>query len=272
MKKIDTTNIAGLAKAPFIKATHDHIKESIQENDSDIIKGLIGTYTTNDLIILYGCVVTAIIPGTSSITAGAIYYNGEIYQVDADASIITTGSDTLVWEVITTYRSGDPVAWSDGTDRDLHRVDKLQLDAGASGSGLANYDGATVKTLPTQIVSATNTDTWHLIGGVGEPALQNSWVDANSFTIIDTYPLQFTKDGSGIVHLRGAIGLGTVSTTMFTLPVGYRPATLILINVYATEGGVYFPGQLLIGSDGTVAFPPAANDYISFGGVSFKIN
>jgi len=145
MKKIDTTNITGNQKAPYIKATHDHIKESIQDTTGNIIKGLLGSYTTGDLIVLYGCVVTANIPGTSSITAGAIYYNGEIYEVDANASLITTGSDTLVWGVVTDYRSGDPVTWSDGVDRDLHRVDKLALSAGASGSGLANYNGATVK-------------------------------------------------------------------------------------------------------------------------------
>lgn len=150
MKKIDTTNISGLAKAPFIKDTHDHIKESIQESTGNIVKGLLGSYTTGDLIVLYGCVVSATIPGTSSITAGAIYYNGEIYEVDASASLITTGSDTLVWGVVTTYLAADSsLTWSDGVIRNLHRIDKLALSAGASGSGIANYNGATVKTLPS---------------------------------------------------------------------------------------------------------------------------
>lgn len=148
MKSIETTNIAGSAKAPFTKSTHDHYNDAIQETTSALVKGILGSYTPDDIIILYGCEVTATIPGTSSITAGAIYYNTKIYQVDSSASLITTGSDTLVWGIITTYLPGDStLVWSDGVIRNLHRIDKLKLSAGASGSGLANYNGATVKYL-----------------------------------------------------------------------------------------------------------------------------
>jgi hypothetical protein len=144
MKKIETTNIAALAKAPYLKATHDQYTETIQETTASIIKGLLGPYTTGDVIILHGCVVTATIPGTSSVTAGAIYYNGEIYQVDANASI-ATAANTLVWNTVTTYRSGDPVQWSDLTSRNLHAEVKFVLSNAVSGTGIANYNGATVK-------------------------------------------------------------------------------------------------------------------------------
>jgi hypothetical protein len=147
MKKIDTTNIAGSAKAPYIKDTHDHYKESIQESTSFIVKGILGAYTEGDLIVLYGCEVTANIPGTSSITGGAIYLSGEIYQVDANASI-STPANTLVWGVVTTYIASDStLEWSDGVIRDLHRIDKLALTNAVTGSGLADYNGVTVKYL-----------------------------------------------------------------------------------------------------------------------------
>jgi hypothetical protein len=146
MKKIDTTNIAGSAKAPFIKDTHDHYKEAIQESTSEIIKGLLSGYTANDIIILYGCVVVDNIPGVSALGAGAIYYNGEIYQVDDEATITTTGSETLVWEIVTTYIAGDStLQWSDGVIRDLHQIDRMTLVPGLTGTGLADYNGATVK-------------------------------------------------------------------------------------------------------------------------------
>lgn len=144
MKKIETTNIAALAKAPFLKATHDQYTETIQETTAAIVTGLIGSYTTGDVIILHGCVVVANIPGTSTVTAGAIYYNGEIYQVDANASILSP-ANTLVWNTATTYRSGDPVQWSDLTTRNLHAEVKFVLSNAVSGSGIANYNGATVK-------------------------------------------------------------------------------------------------------------------------------
>ena len=146
MKKINTTNIAGVVKAPFIKPTHDHYKEAIQETTASIVKGLIGSYTTNDVVILHGCVVTGTIPGTSAITAGSVFYNGEEYEVDANASISSGGGETLVWQIITTYIASDvSLKWSDGTIRDLHQIDKMQLVGAVSGSGLANYNAATVK-------------------------------------------------------------------------------------------------------------------------------
>lgn len=89
----------------------------------------IGNYTADDLIVLYGCMVSANIPGTSAITAGAIYYNGNIYRVDADAAIITTGSQTLVFKI-------------ENIDRKL-----ITLIGAASGSGIANYNAITVKHL-----------------------------------------------------------------------------------------------------------------------------
>lgn len=144
MKKIETTNITGSQDAPFVKDTFDHYNESIADATSALVKGMIGTYTTNDVIVLHGCVVSASIPGTSSITSGAVYYNGEIYEVDANPSIVTTGLQTLVWGIVTTYRGSDPLTWSDGIDRNLHRINKMALSAGLSGSGLANYDANSI--------------------------------------------------------------------------------------------------------------------------------
>lgn len=227
MKKIDTTNIAGLAKAPFIKATHDHIKESIQESTSNIVKGLIGSYTTNDLIVLYGCVVTATIPGTSSITAGAIYYNGEIYEVDANASLITTGVQTLVWGVSTTYIAADlSLTWSDGTIRNLHQIDKLALSAGASGSGLANYNGATVKTL----VQAT-AGTWTAL------------TFSNSYTGTAEYSL----DKRGYVRFRGKITApAVVASSLFTtLPDSVCPSTSLSVFAVIPQSSSFVPASYM---------------------------
>jgi hypothetical protein len=95
---------------------------------SDLVKALVGPYTTNDLIILWGCEISATVPGTSSITEGAIFYNEQVYKVPADASIITTGSQTLVFKI---DQSTEPYI--------------IYLDNAASGSGIANYNASTVK-------------------------------------------------------------------------------------------------------------------------------
>jgi hypothetical protein len=144
MKSIDTTNIAGAAKAPFIKVTHDHYKASIKETGGNIIVGLTN-YTTNDVIILWGCTVTANIGGTSTVTEGAIFYNNEIYNVEANASI-SSPANTLVWNIVDSYEASDStLQWSDGNIRDLHMDSKFVLSNAVSGSGIADYNAATVR-------------------------------------------------------------------------------------------------------------------------------
>jgi hypothetical protein len=96
----------------------------------DIMKGILGNYTTGDLIILHGCVITPTIPGSSSITAGAIYYNGNIYQVAANANVVTAGAETLVFKI-------QPIAGL--------LMPTIYLDGDASGSGIADYNASTVK-------------------------------------------------------------------------------------------------------------------------------
>jgi hypothetical protein len=93
---------------------------------TDLIRGLLGNYTANDLIILWGCNVTANIGGTSSITQGAIYYNDIVYKVPAIASI-SSPSQTLVFKI-------------SGLD-----LQTITLVNGISGSGVADYNSATVK-------------------------------------------------------------------------------------------------------------------------------
>jgi hypothetical protein len=89
----------------------------------------IGTYTANDLIILFGCAITPTIPGLSSITAGAIYYNDYIYYVPS-GFVNTAPGETLVYKI------------------DESVTPKFMfLDNGISGTGIADYNDATVKPL-----------------------------------------------------------------------------------------------------------------------------
>ncbi len=238
MKKIETTNIAGTQDAPFIKSTFDHLNEANQNATSDIIKGLLGTYVTNDVIILYGCVVVDTIPGSSSLTAGAVYYNGEIYEVDANAAIITAGLETLVWSIDTTYRAGDPIQWSDGVSRNLHQIDKFVLSAGLSGSGLANFDGTTVKNL-----------------------IKTDWITPAGVVAGDiaSTTLRYRKDSFGQVHFSGSItfdaSVGAQTATIFTLPAGYRPSQTERFTIgISTIGSGAFTGEVTINTSGTVVY------------------
>jgi hypothetical protein len=50
------------------------------------------------------------------------------------------------------------------------------------------------------------------------PTLVNSWTEMSAI-----YPVRYRKDSLGKVTLKGRITSGVTSTTVFTLPVGYRP-------------------------------------------------
>jgi hypothetical protein len=149
--KFLVTSIVDPVKAPITEIGLRHINAMSQEVGDALVKALIGTYTTNDLIILSGCVVTVLsgsVPGTgtASLSAGYVYRNGEVFAVDAIASIATT-ANTLVWVADDELRDNIQTKFSNGADYDFLRVSKLKLQAGASGTGLNDFDAATVKNI-----------------------------------------------------------------------------------------------------------------------------
>lgn len=243
MKDINSIAIVGGVKAPFTKKTYDHYCEAIKENDDNIIKALLGSYTTNDLIILWGCSISATIPGDSSLTEGAIYYNGEVYPVDANATITTTSGQTLVWEVVTTYADGDPVKYSDGNLKSQHRIKKMRLRGASSGTGIANYDSSTVKRWQDLRRGEYLTSPITLPSGVSSYPLT---------------PIKVKKDITGRVFLKGALqGAPSSGSIFMILAAGYRPTQIWNGNVmqYSNDGSglKYNPVKLAIDTTGELS-------------------
>lgn len=98
------------------------------------------------------------------------------------------------------------------------------------------------------------------------PTLGNSWVNfGGSYTTAGYY-----KDNEGIVRLRGVIKNGTLSTAIFTLPVGFRPAAQ---HYFISVGGAGL-SAVLVGSDGVVQvgayIASGTNAYVSLDQISFS--
>jgi hypothetical protein len=145
MKRILTSSVTGTVGQPFLAPSLSFLQDSYKEVVNALINGLI-TYTTNDVVVIYGCVISG--AGPYAVTAGAIYYNGEIYLVDANASVTVSGGETLIWDIIQTFDGTiDPIAFSDSLTYSVHQISKIALQSGVSGSGIADYDAATVKYL-----------------------------------------------------------------------------------------------------------------------------
>ena len=212
-KRINTSGIATGKALPLNGARLSFLQDNVEENISNIIKSLIGTYTTNDVIILYGCVFTGTDPGARTMTSGAIYYNGIVYNVPS-ASFTTTGSNIPLWTIVQTQDASDPALMSDGTTQDVCDISQFVLTQGLpGGSGvigyISDYNSSTVKNLREDWILATS-------------EFATGWTNSGGADPV----LKYRKGIAGDVTITGVIKKpsGTGTSLAFTLPAGYRPS------------------------------------------------
>jgi len=113
-------------------------------------------------------------------------------------------------------------------------------------------------------VSFPGNSNFHVVGATGEPGFANSWVNWGA----PNFSAGFWKDPFGFVHLQGVIKSGTVGSSAFTLPPGYRPSATAGPFAVISNGAV---GRVDVGADGTVTpITPSNNTYVSLHGVFFQ--
>lgn len=141
MKHILTGAISGTTGMRFKSGTLVHLQAAYAEALNSITQERIGPgYDPTKAYLMYGCVNS----GTGvfyNISAGAIFYNGEIYQVPATAFTIG-GSNVAVGVLTTTYftdPTADAVTFTDGTPRNVHEILTINFGIGLSGSGVSDY-------------------------------------------------------------------------------------------------------------------------------------
>ena len=140
MRKINTSNVNNTVGMPIKSGSIDHLQLAYQEALTALTNSIIGRLPdTSNCYVLYGCVNTGS-GSTYTISAGAIYYNGEIYLVSA-ASFTVAGGQTAVLSFSTTYYStnADPVTFTDGVARNVHQIRSIAIAAATSGSGISDF-------------------------------------------------------------------------------------------------------------------------------------
>ena len=133
-------------------------------------------------------------------------------------------------------------------------------------SKLATVDGAG-SGLDADTLDGVSNDTWHEVGSAGQPAFTNGWVNA----AVGPSPAgaAFTKDATGVVHVRGQVKSGTVSSnvsvgSVFTLPAGYRPSVMVYVPALTTNGSnVVTPAWVGVHPDGFVTVGVGDNAFVS---------
>lgn len=87
------------------------------------------------------------------------------------------------------------------------------------------------------------------------PTLLNSWINYDA----GWAQARYYKDNTGTVFVEGVIKNGTIGTTAFILPTGYRPASgLIFSNI--SNGAL---GRISILNDGSVVTQTGSNTWFS---------
>ena len=145
MKKILTSSITDSAQLPILKRTIDHLQEQELENIKSCVFAQLGSSTETLPIVLWGCVGTlstvTVSNDTLTITAGAMMYLNEIYQVDAQA-ITKTGANVFALNLdTTTFQAGEPTLYSDGvTSVNTNQIAKIKLVQVLTGAGICDWD------------------------------------------------------------------------------------------------------------------------------------
>lgn len=101
------------------------------------------------------------------------------------------------------------------------------------------------------------------------PTLINSW--ANYVGGAGYCPAGYCKDGSGFVHIRGAVSSGAAGNNIFVLPSGYRPSyrEVFASVTYTSPTGVYSVAQVDVLADGSVLPVSTSNVYTTLSGITF---
>jgi hypothetical protein len=140
MKNILTNSISDPnILQPITGHSMKFLQDATKEQIVNLMQIYIGDVRDNGTpYVLWGCVKST---GGSpfSYTEGAIYINGEIYDMPAFASVPITVADICT---ITTTNDGtaDPLTFSDGTPRNVHNHRDIVIANGALGTGSFNYE------------------------------------------------------------------------------------------------------------------------------------
>ncbi len=216
MRKLDTSAVSGTVGLPLKAGSLVHIQLAYQEAISALGKALAGSaYDPTKMYVLNGCVNSG--SGNNyNISAGSVFYNGEMYLVDA-AVFSVSGANVAVGIVpnppgntiglsFFSDVTADPVQFTDGIDRNVHQIRKCVVQPGLSGSGAANYlDWIDVNR--------------RIQGGIGDikmwvaPGLLGNYFDSVTGAGIHPYTTgwQICNGQNGSKDMRGKV------------PVGYDP-------------------------------------------------
>lgn len=270
----------------------DHTYSYIDAVVIDAAKGIVEIELTNQVLLLSGSVVAAIeVAGTIGIAKtwlftmdvqpGIPYTDIEsvdefpaveqmiidIAEIKANFNAIVAGV-TVDGEVILA-RAGfttlgeriDDLATKVNTTIPAQLNDIEQDKAEKTDVGLLS---GLLTTAKTSIVNAIN----ELFNNKANKA-QEAWITPtllNGWTQITGQEAAYMKDTLGFVHFKGTVTTGTLSSVIFNLPAGYKPAQP---RSFPTMANGLF-GRINVSTAGTVVFAAGSASVVYLDGITYK--
>jgi len=152
----------------------------------------------------------------------------------------------------------------------VEAVDGTHVRVDIGGRAVTAYGSGAVGSAVRLVVGRGTCEVLGSPGGSAwtAPTLTNGWVDF----LAGVAPTAYRKVGD-VVELRGAIKSGTLASTAFTLPAGFRPASGIhIFYAVAQPGGA----RIDVGADGTVTvrsyMSSGTNALVSLAGIRYSTN
>jgi len=228
MKKLDITPITDAAEFPVKKGTLQFLQDAYGDLFTAFLISFIPNYNPNTVYILWG-INNSGSGSTYLLSTGAVFYQGEIFQVDA-TNFTATGSNTAIFSIgITQYTTdADPVTLTDMSVHNMHNIRKVYVNQGTSGSGIADYSqGARVQLIvPAQLNLTAPTSGDKPGGGTFDGNLLQLIGDypdiqlyvapaANQFPILDVGEVHVGDVGGGGVDIAVVFTVGNVGTTNY---------------------------------------------------------
>lgn len=249
MRKIDESKITSDKSMFFKQGTWTHLQKAYQEPITETIKAMIGSgYDATKMYVLNGCINSG--SGSSFIiSAGSVFYDGEVYLVDA-VSFTTSGGNVAVATITTTNNttdySADPCEFSDGSLENVHNIRKVVIASGASGSGTKNYSAFDFDTFKYNYKDITSQCT--VIGAITPTTFSVREYNDGTISVF------LTGTYSGAISAGNLItGLPTAHTQISTLRAYIQDAvpTISFIDIiYAT--GTILSNITISGSYNTI--------------------
>lgn len=140
MKKLDVSAVSNSNGLPVKSGTLQFLQDAYQEALNALAANLLGkSVDATKGYRLFG------VQNSGSgqeyiISAGAIFYNGEVFLVDAVTFTAASGRVPVAQIITTQYTTAaDPVLFTDGTERNIHNIRKIRFVEGLPGAGIFDF-------------------------------------------------------------------------------------------------------------------------------------